>query len=61
MIRGSLERDALDALADAEVLVDLPHRRFNDLPGAPADAKTLRPVGKVVQLAPMRPLALSRE
>ncbi len=61
MIRASLERDPLDALADAEVLADLLHRRFNELRGAPAGAETLRAVGKVVQLAPLQPLPLSRE
>lgn len=35
MIRALLERDPLDALADAEVLVDLLHRRFDALRGAP--------------------------
>ncbi len=35
MILLSLDRDPLDALADAEVLVDLLHRRFDALREAP--------------------------
>jgi hypothetical protein len=38
MILLSLDRDPLDALADAEVLVDLLHRRFDALREAPPTA-----------------------